>query len=146
MSGAAPVGDPAPSPGENRERGGSGTPRPESPHSPARPSADPVLPVPHACPHGCVHPGTSRGQPRLLSSACAPGHRRDGADTESQGVQRVVPGPLPVVRRPSWGPQDILFLRAPRHPVALLAWSSLQRRYRRGAAAALLSSEGAAVA
>lgn len=80
MSGASPVSGPPARAGEKRQQGRSEASRPEPPHSPARPSADPVLAPPHS-PHGCVHPHTSRGQPRLLSPACALGHRRDGADT-----------------------------------------------------------------
>lgn len=34
-------------------------------------------------------------------------------------MQRVVPGPRPVVRHPFWGQQDVLFLRAPQLPAAV---------------------------
>lgn len=104
--------------------------------SPRTAQRGPVLPPPHARPHGCVRPDTCRGQPRLLSPAWAPGHRRDGADT--LGVQRGVPGPLLVVSRPSWGPH--LSSSMPRIS-PLLAWSSRPRRYRRGTASALLSPQ-----
>lgn len=60
-----------------------------------------------------------RGQPR----PCRPPALRDtggtGRTRGSQGVQRVVPGPRPVVRRPFWGQQDVLFLRAPQLPAAV---------------------------
>lgn len=82
VSGAAPVRAPPPRAGENREPGWSQAPRPQAPHSPARPRRiPPFLPPPHACPHGRVHPLTSRRQPRLRH----PGHRRDGPDTEVAG-------------------------------------------------------------
>lgn len=62
----SPGQGPPPRPGENREPGWSQAPRPEAPHSPARPRRIPsFLPPPHACPHGRVHPLTSRRQPRL---------------------------------------------------------------------------------
>lgn len=43
--------------------------------SPRTAQRSPVLPPPRARPHGCVHPDTCPGQPRLLSPVWAPGGR-----------------------------------------------------------------------